>query len=352
MESEQPAGAGPDFVGGVDLARMFHAEVVGPLLGQRFHAAARLGPGSDVLGFDTARSTDHGWGPRLHIFVDASEVEEVRAVVDAGLPDKFHGWPVRFGWDKVAPRHHVEVTTLDEWLTEQLGFDPRGEISTRNWLTMPQQLLLEVTEGAVFFDPDGALAGVRTALEWYPDDVWLWLLAGQWRRIAQEEAFVGRTAEVGDDLGSRILAARLVRDLMRLGFLLERRYAPYAKWLGSAFASLRVASELGPHLAAALDAPDHPTREAAVCAACECVACSHNDLRLTALVDPAVRQFHGRPFRVIGGDRFVEACLERIGDAWLKRQPPVGGIDQFADSTDVLCNGRRSQGLSTVYDRS
>ena len=102
---------------------------------------------------------------------------------------------------------------------------------------------------------------MREALAWYPDDVWLWLLACQWRRIDQEEPFVGRTAEVGDELGSRVLAARLVRDAMRLCFLLERRYAPYAKWLGSGFRRLHAYEELGPMLEAALVATDYLARE-------------------------------------------------------------------------------------------
>ena len=349
MGAEKAAGDGADFVSGVELARMFCAEVVGPLLEGRIHSAARLGSGSDVLSFDTERSTDHGWGPQLQIFVGANEVEEIRSVIDSGLPETFRGWPVYFGWDEVAVQHHVEVSTLEEWLTAHLGFDPQGEIGIRNWLAMPQQLVLEVTAGAVFHDADGSLERVREKLAWYPEDVWLWLLACQWRRIAQEEPFVGRTAEVGDELGSRVLAARLTRDLMRLCFLLERRYAPYSKWLGSAFGRLDAASEVSPHLEAALEAADYPAREVGLCGAYECVARRHNGLGLTAVVDPEVRGFHARPFRVIEGDRFAEACLERIGDEWLKRQPLVGGIDQFADSTDVLSSAQRSQKLAGIY---
>ena len=57
------------FVPGLELARQFYAEVVRPLLEQGApglrYSAALLGPGSEVLGFDSARSTDHDWGPRL-----------------------------------------------------------------------------------------------------------------------------------------------------------------------------------------------------------------------------------------------------------------------------------------------
>ncbi|MGD6748549.1 DUF4037 domain-containing protein [Streptomyces sp. BH105] len=59
--------------------------------------------------------------------------------------------------------------------------------------------------------------------------MWRHLLACQWQRISQEEAFVGRCAESGDDLGSALVAGRLVRDLMRLCLLPDRRCAPYGK---------------------------------------------------------------------------------------------------------------------------
>ena len=341
---------GTDFVSGIDLARMFYIEVVRPLIEGRTHSTARLGSGSDVLGFDTPRSTDHGWGPQLHLFVAASEVDAVLTIIDSGLPEEFHGWPVRFGWDEVAVQHHVSVVPLGKWLESHLGFDPQVDITVQNWLTTPQQLLLEVTAGAVFHDPDGDLKRVRSKLEWYPSDIWLWLLACQWRRIAQEEVFVGRTAEVGDELGSRILTARIVRDLMRLCFLIERRYAPYSKWLGSTFRSLHIAPGLVPHLDASLEATDYSARETALCSAYEYIARCYNQLNLTPPINPEVRLFYKRPFWVLGGDRFAEACLTAIHDEWLRGQPLVGSIDQFVDSTDALSSAHRSRCLTNIYD--
>ena len=64
-----PSMSGP-FIPGVELARHFYDEAIAPLLGDVKHSAALLGWGSDVLGFDTERSTDHGWGPRLQILVE------------------------------------------------------------------------------------------------------------------------------------------------------------------------------------------------------------------------------------------------------------------------------------------
>jgi Domain of unknown function (DUF4037) len=326
----------PEFVPGIELARSFYEDVVANLVGDARHSAALIGAGSEVLGFDTARSTDHAWGPRLQVFVEPAHVPAVRAAVGAGLPETFRGWPTRFGSDRIPVSQHVLVLSLGEWLRDVLGFDPRAQITPREWLSTPQQRLLEATAGAVFHDGLGELLPVRETLAWYPRDVWLWLLACQWRRLEQEEPFVGRTAEVGDDLGSRILAARLARDLIRLCFLLERRYAPYSKWLGSAFRRLEASAEIGPPLERALAADDKPAREAALVEAFEAVARRQNVLGLTRAEEPTVKLFHERPFRVLGSGRFVDACLEALSDPWLRSLPPIGGIGQFVDSTDVL----------------
>jgi hypothetical protein len=139
-----------------------------------------------VLGFDTARSTDHGWGPRLLVFVDEGQAPAVRRALEAGLPDAFGGWPVRYGWDDGPVEHHVTVSSLPAWLVEHLGVDATRGMSLADWLVTPQQQLLGVVSGAVYADERGELARVRSDLSWYPDDLWRWLLACQWRRAAQE----------------------------------------------------------------------------------------------------------------------------------------------------------------------
>jgi hypothetical protein len=340
----------PEFVQGVELARRFYAEVVEPLVAGRPHSAAFIGTGSDVLRLDTERSTDHGWGPRLQLFVAAAEVEPVRAMLDERLPETFGGWPVRYGWDDVPVTHHVETAERGAWFRGRLGFDPCEPVSTLDWLTAPSQTLLELTSGAVFRDERGELARARATLEWYPHDVWLWLLASQWRRIAQEEAFVGRAAEVRDELGSRVVAARICRDLMRLCFLVERRYAPYSKWLGTAFARLDAAPEVGPALEGALAATAYPAREAALVRAYEAVARRFNALGVAEPQDPTVRPFFARAYRVLSSDRFASACLAAVEDEQLRGLPLVGSVDQLADSTDVLTSQELARRLGAMYE--
>ena len=340
----------PVFVSGRELSRMFYEEVVAELVGDIPHSAALLGTGSDVLGLDTERSTDHGWGPRLHLFVGPSEVARVERAVDEGLPAEFHGWPTRYGWDDVPVTHHVHVLPLGDWLRDRLGFDPRDGVTVVDWLATPQQLLLETTAGIVHHDERGELAALRAALAWYPADVWLWLLACQWRRIDQEEPFVGRAAEVGDTIGSTVLAARLVRDVIRLCFLLERQYAPYAKWLGTRFRELDAHDRLDDALLDVLSASDYTAREDALVRTLQAAAALHNERGATSPVDESVGRFHGRPFKVLGSGRFVDACLERVTDPRLAALPLVGGIDQLADSADLLSEPSALRAARRLYE--
>lgn len=322
------------FVPGIELARGFYHDAVAPLLAGVPHSAALVGEGSEVLGFDTARSTDHDWGPRCEIFLERGDPELIRRLDDvlaARLPSTWHGYPTAFPHTRASgTRHRIVITDFGPWVRAKLGFDPRAGVTRADWLAVPTQRLAEFTGGAVFHDGLGVLAPARAALAWYPDDVWRHVLAVQWQRIGQEEAFPGRCAEVGDELGSAVVAARLVRDLMRLWLLMFRRYPPYGKWLGSAFAALPELGDLPGHLRGALAATDHPTRERHLAAAYEHSVRRHNALQLTVPIDPHTRPYFDRPFQVIEAERIVRALLPAPD------LPLTGAIDQFVDSTDAL----------------
>lgn len=331
----------PEFLPGIELAHNFYRDVVAPMLGDVAHSAALLGEGSEVLGFDSARSTDHSWGPRLQLFVEPRLVERVGRQINQGLPDQYAGWPVQFySWQTKRVEHHIEVLTIEEWLRAQLGFDPRADVPVAAWLTTSQQTLLEMTGGAVFHDGLMALEAVRNSLQWYPTDVWLWLMACQWSLVAKAEAWVGRTAEAGDELGSRMVAARLARDLIRLCFLQERRYAPYDKWLGTAFTRLRAAEVVD--VDRLISAQEFSERERALIATLETVARRHNDLGLTPKLDPSTGEFDvgiagaRRPYRVLNAGRFTKACQGAITAEDLRRLELVGSIDQLTNASDLL----------------
>jgi hypothetical protein len=364
----------PEFIKGLELSGLFFEEAVRPVLSSEFpglrYAAALLGTGSEVLGFDTEMSADHEWGPRVDLFVGEDDHERASAdVLEAlrhKLPHRFRGYPTSFtepdpadkGVRHMAERgggpvnHKVNVFTPRGFFLYYLAFDIRGEVEPADWLTFPEQKLRTVASGAVFHDEVG-LEEQRQKFSYYPRDVWLYQLACAWVRVGQEEHLMGRAGIVGDEIGSALIGARLVRDLMRLCFLMERAYAPYPKWFGTAFARLDCAASLSPSLRAALAADTWQERERRLAHAYERVAEMHNALGLTDPLPTKPRDFFGRPFKVIGLHGFSDALLSRVTDERVRRiaaRRPVGGIDLFSDSTDLVSHAPWRATVRKLYE--
>jgi hypothetical protein len=351
----------PVFVGGLRLSELFYEEAVQPILAPlcppRAYAAALIGGGSEVLGYDTPLSTDHDWGPRLVLFLperhDEADARRIVSALGEQLPLTFHGYPTRFALSHDAPstppRHHVEVHTARAYFAARLGFDPCVALRSADWLTVPEQTLLELTAGAVYHDGPGELTALRDRLAYYPRDLWLYLMAAQWCRIAQQEAFVGRAGDAGDELGSRLLTADIVHDLMRLCFFIERRYAPYGKWFGTAFARLSCGAALGPLFARVLQAEGWQTREAALAEVYAAIIGLHNGLGLTPPLEAAVSPYYTRPYLVIHAGRVVDALIAAIADPVVRCLPAYGGIDQVSDNTDLLGHAEVRAKLRVLY---
>ncbi len=351
-----------EFIGGVRLSRLFYEELIGPLLRGTFpgvpHAAALLGPGSEVLGYDTALSTDHDWGPRLFLFLTepnhAAHAARIEAALQDALPHTFYGFPTRWRRSHEEPNapevHRIEINTVRGFFTAYLGFDPTGGPRVVDWLITPEQTLLELTAGAVYHDGTGELTATRARLAYFPHDLWLYLMAAQWRRMAQQEAFMGRAGDMGDELGSLLIAASIVRDLMRLCFLIERRYAPYGKWFGTAFARLSCGPALGPLFDRTLQADRWREREARLAESYAAVTTLHNQFGLTPPVQTTVSPYYNRPYLVIHADRIVDTLRAAIQDPAVRALPWCGAVDQLSDSTDFLGSAGVRAHLRPLYE--
>jgi hypothetical protein len=334
---------------GLRLSERYFRNAVEPLLatiapGLRY-GAARLGDGSEVLGYDTGMSADHNYGPTVQIVLneaDFGRADSLMTALDAQLPETFEGWPVRYecfgrphraqGW--LTSGHGVELITLPALLLRQIGIGHDSPDSA-DWLAIPEQRLLTLTAGGVFRDDPGTLADMRRRLDYLPQDIWLAKLAAQWDRVGEERAFVGRTGDLGDDLGSRLVAARLVHDLMHIAFLVERRYAPYSKWFGTAFQQLDCAPQLGPMLEQVLATDDWQLREGGIANAAQVLAQMQVERGVPGATPPRIEGYFTRPFQVINADQIAVALRGAIGDAEL-RALPAGAIDQFVDATPIL----------------
>lgn len=348
----------PTFIPGLELSRRFYSEIVRPILTGAFptlrYAAGLIGTGSEVLGFDTEMSTDHSWGPNVHLFLqneDAQVADSIYDLLNQQLPTTFLDYPVRFvpvpheprsvipAGDSDTNTHHlIHPIPLRAYVKAYFDLELGTPLTVADWLTIPSQKLGAFTAGAVFEDTIGELTALRQQLAWYPHDVWLYLLATGWTRIAQEEHLMPRTGYVGDELGSALIGSRLVRDVMSLCFLMERQYAPYAKWFGTAFQKLACASTLSPLLWSVQQSATWQERMTTLAKAYQYLAELHNQMGITAPLNSAPVQFHNRPFMVIDGERFANALIDHITDPVVKHLTTrrlIGNIDQFSDSTDL-----------------
>ncbi|MCP4643443.1 MAG: DUF4037 domain-containing protein [bacterium] len=364
----------PEFVPGLELAERLFNEAVAPILDRHLpgleYSAGLIGPGSEVLGFDDAMSRDHHWGPRVMLFLDGPDLdaqgETIRSVLAEHLPESVMGYPTNWSEPDVdnngvqmlqttgagRVNHRVELFTLSSFFDGYMGIDIREPLSPADWLTLPWQKLRSISAGKVFCDNLG-LGAIRERLGWYPHDVWLYVLASCWKRIGQEEHLMGRAGSAGDEAGSAIIASRLARDIMRLAFLMERVYPPYAKWFGRAFADLPCAPTLLPALTGVLHASSWQDRDAGLAKAYGRLAEMHNALGVTHALPSEPSPFWTRPFTVIWGDRYAEAIVSAIEDPLVKAiagKRVIGSIDLVTDNTDVLEDAARRRALFALYE--
>lgn len=358
------------FVKGMVLAERLYHEGVKPVMGRHFpevrYSAARLGRGSDTLGYDTSMSMDHGWGPTVEVYLSAADqtryAEQIAEVMRHELPREIAGVPTHFDSNsheigkplraESGPiEHRVNSIDVDAFVVSYRPFNPNRGITALDWVLLPQQKLRQIRTGRVFHDGLGELEPMRETLHFYPDQIWYYLLSALWEHIDQESPFMGRCGDVGDELGSRILAARLIHWIMDLCFLMERQYKPYSKWFGTAFAELRCAADLTPVLQGALDAQTWQERERHLSQAYEYLAHMHNALGVTEPVLTTVEPFFDRPYMVPGKCNPGGAIYEKITDEDVKRLPRfVGSVDQLTNVVCVRDWADRRAGLSSLYE--
>lgn len=326
--------SGTSFVNGLRLSQAFYEEVVWPLLSTEGfsklqHSAGLLDPGSEVFGFDDQRSADHHWGPRVLIFLGQADYDslarELVELLRKKLPVEFMGYSTNFGEPddigvqllqpvKEGPvNHRVEFVTRTSFFRKWLAnWDPmHEELTLAHWRKFPRQSLFAIRNGKLFRD-DLDVARICNQVCFHPKTIWLEELIREWSKVEEEEAFVGRTGEVGDEIGSRLISGRILTSLMTITFLLNKEYYPYSKWFGTAFTKLDTGKELEPYIHRALNATNWHDREAHICHCYTIVMRLHNSVAELPVIETEVSNFGGRPFKVPHAGRIVQALKDDL----------------------------------------
>lgn len=357
------------FMKGLSLCEQFFEEAAKPVLKAEFpalrYSAGLIGYGSDVLGYDDEVSVDHMWGPRFYLFLreeDLSLKHEILDLFSKKLPYEYKGFSVNFS----APdpqdhgvRHPVWISegpvsplifiySFEEYLRGYLGVSDFERLSETDWLSFSEHRLLALTSGTLFVDGLHLKEQLRK-ISFYPEEIRLFLIASNWSLIAEEQAFVKRCSDVGDELGSILACVRICERLMRLAFLYCGRYAPYSKWFGTAFRQLPIEEAIKIAIHGAMTAKSISDREEHLVTGQKLLADWHDSFRITEPVNVKIQSYFGRSSKVIYADRIAEAVKGKLKNTPLFDFPLVGTMSEVSNFVTLSDNPLYRKNIKLLY---
>ena len=234
----------------VNVSRAFFEQVVKPILEEDLPEVARVaacglfGYGSECWGMDDEISRDHHFGLRIDMLlpdeVHREHATRVMETVGAKLPSSFENYDLREG--------HVEGVgvapdSLEAFLSRTIGLTSAPK-SNVEWLSMPEEDIVHVTNGEVWYDPSGRFTELRKTLEYYPEPVWLRRIS-HWCRYqsgmgvyALNRALIRKNYQYAS-----VTFSRSIKWSIELAFMLNKTYFPYDKWLYAFFTKLPTLSD-------------------------------------------------------------------------------------------------------------
>ncbi|MBS13759.1 MAG: hypothetical protein CME19_19450 [Gemmatimonadetes bacterium] len=229
----------------VHISRAFFEEVVQSILETELPEVAQVaacgvfGYGSECFGMDDEVSRDHHFGLRIDVLlpdeVHRSASSTVIETVGTQLPSSFRGYDLREGHVAGAG---LAPESLEAFLTRTIGLT-RGPETNVEWLKMPEEDIVHVTNGEVWYDPSGTFTGIRDTLSYYPDPVWLRRISHWCRYLSGMGVYALNRALIRKNYQyASITFARSIKWAIEIAFMLNRQYFPYDKWLDAYFRRL------------------------------------------------------------------------------------------------------------------
>jgi len=249
---------------GLEASRRWYETAGAPMLEREFGdvagriAVGRAGHGSECFGFDDAVSRDHDFVTGFCLWIPDGDEGDYGFRLErayARLRKEFPPDPVSgtaAGSSELGEAEHG-VTTVGAFYRRHLGF-PGAPQNWRQWLGTPEHAFAEAVNGEVFRDDLGVFSGVReTILNGMPEDV-------RRKKIAARAVFMAQSGQYnyprclrhGEPGAAALALDEFVRNAARMVFLLNRRFAPYYKWVFRAMRTLPKLSECAGELEALL----------------------------------------------------------------------------------------------------
>lgn len=253
-----------EIVKGLELAEKYYKAYGEKMIKEQFPevagqiAAGLVGYGSECLGFDDEISMDHDYGPSFCIWLPREIYgqygEKMQEAYDA-LPKEFMGFSGRV--EEEQGKGRVGILCLEDFYLEILGRDSAPE-AAQEWLAIPEPALSAAVSGRVFEDYLGRFTEIREALlAYYPEEVWRKKLAESLAKAAQAGQYnYARAMKRGERIAAEISLTEFVKEAMRIVYLLNKKYAPFYKWMHRGMKELPICSEVGDMLSLIYQVPD------------------------------------------------------------------------------------------------
>ena len=253
---------------GLELCEKFYNECGRPMLEHDFGdvlpfcAVGVAGSGSECLGYDDDVSRDHDFEPGFCIFLPDESVVDRRVSFElerayARLPREFEGFS-RQSLAAVGGARHG-VIRMSEFFEAKTGKSD-GALSLFDWISVPEQALLEAVNGKVFYDAYGEFTKTRESLAYMPEDARLKKLASNLLALSQAGQYNYPRCVGRGETGAACLAVNeFVLCVMHVIFLLNKRYMPYYKWSFCALRELEIGSDVHTALEWLMSSPNGET---------------------------------------------------------------------------------------------
>ena len=242
---------------GLELAKAYYEEYGAPMLHEQFPewegliAAGLCGSGSECFGWDDEVSQDHDFEAGFCLFIPGEDVIDRQTAFRlerayAKLPKEFMGIKKSLISPAGGSRHGV-IRMSDFFLTKTGNAD--GMLQGWDWFRVPENSLLEATNGEIWRDDAGIFSAKREALRRMPEDVRLKKLAGELATMAQAGQYnYLRCLDHGEEGAAQLAAVTFAQAAIHTVFLLNRALMPYYKWQFRAMRDLPKLSGLEPAL--------------------------------------------------------------------------------------------------------
>ncbi len=239
------------FRNGMELCEAFYQEFGAPMIRSQFPmyesmiAVGLVGEGSDCFGFDDEVSRDHDFGPGFCMWLTDQVYEEIgEKLQDAydTLPSTYMGI-TRVTTAKASKR--VGVFRISEFYEGLIGLSDVP--ATQNqWLFLEDYRLATACNGKVFRDDLGEFTRIREGiLAYYPEEVRIKKIARQAALMAQSGQYnYSRMFGRGETVTAQIALSEFMKHTMAMVYLLNRRYAPFYKWMHKGMGQLHVLRDI------------------------------------------------------------------------------------------------------------